>query len=105
HGTLNEVNVILITYWKQIVKKIFVKKKKDQGRLINSFPIALDSTKNTSLHGVHLNELARKFDGKLLTRREISINEPMFQFLLSESLFHPTSSIQKSFLSLPTCQR
>lgn len=105
HGTLNEVNVILITYWKQIVKKIFVKKKKDQGRLINSFPIALDSTKNTSLHGAHLNELARKFDGKLLTRREISVNEPMFQFLLAESLFHPTSSIQKSFLSLPTCQR
>ena len=79
--------------------------KKDQGGLLKSFPVTFDSSKNTSLHPDLLNELSRKFAGKLLTRHEIFVNDQLFQHLLSETLFKPIPSIQKSILSSPTCNR
>src|SRR5690625_2702164 len=51
-----------------------------------------------------LQELARKYEGKLLIRKEISLSEDIFQTLVSESIFTPFTSIQKKILYY-TCMR
>src|SRR5690625_708678 len=61
-------------------------------------------TDESNFHPSFLYALARKYEGKLLTRKEIALNNDVFTSLLSSACFTPTLSIQKTFFSV-VCQR
>lgn len=80
------------------------KMKQVQGRRLTNSPDVAQINIDKNLGKIQIQTLARKYSGKLLTRKEISLNEHTFQNLLQASYFTSRPSIQKTFLT-STCQR
>lgn len=104
-GIQSEVNFYLIAYYKQLMMRIWRKRKKKSGRKLffNSLLVTPDRSK-LEFNRSYLNELARKYEGKLLLRKEIALHDDIFQKLLVSSEFKPLLPIQRN-LMFTTCTR
>lgn len=103
-GIRNEVTGLKL-FVKRLFKKTFpLWLKKPGSTSVTNSPVTASNYKSHPLSSSFLRELSCKYEGKLLLRKEITVNEEVFQRLLSNHLFTSLPSLQKKFFSL-ICKR
>lgn len=93
----------MITIRQRLLNIVSKWKKKEGSRFANS-PVAKPIFANNRANAVFLNDLARKYEGKLLIRNEIMLDAAIFEKLLADASFTPIPSIRKNFFFF-ACQR